>query len=95
MHVGPVMFFVTRWQCDTYENVVTDSACRRRRTTAAVLVNPKEAVDLVAEVLTTRPVFGPYARELAGRIGLQAEGLGQPRLAKDCPFGGRPRTRLD
>ncbi len=70
-------------------------ACDPRVATAAVLVNPKETVDLMPEVVLPRPVFRPNSSGLTERIGLRAEGLGQAGSAKDCPFGGRSRTRLD
>jgi hypothetical protein len=74
---------------------MAELACHRRVATAAVLVNPKETVDLMPEVVPPRPVFRPNSRGLTERIGLRAEGLGQERSAKNCPFGGRSRTRLD
>ena len=77
------------------ENVVAELACDRRVATAAVLVNPKETVDLMPEVVLPRPVFRPNSSGLTERIGLRAEGLGQAGSTQDCPFGGRSQTRLD
>ena len=77
------------------ENVLPELACHCPAATVAVLVNPKETVDLMPEVVPPRPVFRPNSRGLAERIGLWAEGLGQAGSAKNCPFGGRSRTRLD
>ena len=70
------------------ENVLPELACHCPAATVAVLVNPKETVDLMPEVVATRPVFHPDTRGWTERIGLRAEGFGADGSAKNCPFGG-------
>ena len=70
------------------ENILAELACHCPVATAAVLVNPKETVDLMPEVVVTRQVFHPDSRGLAERTGLRAEGFGADGSAKNCPFGG-------
>jgi hypothetical protein len=69
------------------ENVVASSACHRPVIAAPVVVNPKEAVDLMPEVVAIWSVFLPFSAVLADQIGLWVDRSGQECSGENFSFG--------